>query len=242
MFLKTKDWNRVINKKSKFNFIKGHSFDYSNSLLKKNNSKKLNHKKYIIYLDTGAPYFTGDSALAFRHEFEKKVDNESYYRDLNLYFDELEKLYKAKVIVIPQPKYKITKLKNKNLNPYFNNRQSDNSYDATAKLIPKCLFIISHGSTALSYAIINYKPVHLLNTKSYNFRPENEIKTIFEQAKILGIKTIDFVNFKKKDLLINLKVNKTKYDLYKYEFLTYKSKKSVKSIHKTVEGLMDQYV
>ena len=154
----------------------------------------------------------------------------------------MEKLYKAKVIVIPQPKYKITKLKNKNLNPYFNNRLNDNSYDAAAKLIPKCLFVISHGSTALSYAIINYRPVHLVNSKSYNFKPENQTKDILKQAKILGIKTIDFVNFKRKDLLINLKVNKTKYDFYKYKFLTHKSKKPIKSIHKIIEDLMNQHV
>ena len=233
-----KDFNPFENKKN-INLIKGHSFDYSNSLLKKyNNSNKINKKKYIVYLDIGIPYFAGD-ATALRQEI-KKVDNESYYRDLNLYFDELEKLYKAKVIVIPHSKYKITKLKNKNLNPYFNNRLTDNSYNATAKLIPKCLFVTSHGSTALSYAIINYKSVRFLYTKSYNLYDGAQDKDILLQAKILGAKTVDFVNVKKKDLFRSLKVNKAKYDLYKYEFLTYKSKKPVKSIHKIIEDLMNQ--
>jgi hypothetical protein len=152
----------------------------------------------------------------------------------------LEKLYKAKVIVIPHSKYKITKLKNKNLNPYFNNRLTDNSYNATAKLIPKCLFVINHGSTALSYAIINYKPIHFLYTKSYNLYVSNGIKNILLQAKILGAKTVDFATAKKKDLFKSLKVNKSKYDLYKYKFLTYKSKKLPKPIHKIIEDLMNQ--
>ena len=241
-----KDFNPFENKKN-INLIKGHSFDYSNSLLKKyNNSNKINKKKYIVYLDTGFPYFVGDAAAFFagdaaalRQEI-KKVDNESYYRDLNLYFDELEKLYKAKVIVIPHSKYKITKLKNKNLNPYFNNRLTDNSYNATAKLIPKCLFVTSHGSTALSYAIINYKSVRFLYTKSYNLYDCTQDKDILLQAKILGAKTVDFATAKKKDLFKSLKVNKSKYDLYKYKFLTYKSKKLPKPIHKIIEDLMNQ--
>ena len=143
-------------------------------------------------------------------------------------------------IIIPHSKYKITKLKKKNLNPYFNNRLTDNSYNATAKLIPKCLFVISHGSTALSYAIINYKSVRFLYTKSYNLYDGTQDKDILLQAKILGAKTVDFATAKKKDLFKSLKVNKSKYDLYKYKFLTYKSKKLPKPIHKIIEDLMNQ--
>ena len=233
-----KDFNAFKNKKN-INLIKGHSFDYSNHLLKKNNnSNKLNKKKYIVYLDRGTPYFPGDAPAA--RQKIVKIDNESYYKDLNLYFDKLEKLYNAKVIVIPHSKYKITKLKKKNLNPYFNNRLTDNSYNATAKLIPKCLFVINHGSTALSYAIINYKSVRFLYTKSYNLYDGTQDKDILLQAKILGAKTVDFATAKKKDLFKSLKVNKSKYDLYKYKFLTYKSKKLPKPIHKIIEDLMNQ--
>ena len=81
-----KNFNRFQHKEN-INLIKGHSFDYSNSLLKKyNNSNKINKKRYIVYLDVGIPYLAGDAA-SLRREI-KKVDNESYYRDLNLYFDE----------------------------------------------------------------------------------------------------------------------------------------------------------
>jgi len=234
IFLMTnRDFNK-LNHKNNIHLIKGHSFDYSNSLLKKFNTYK---KKYIVYLDIGIPYFPGDYLSARRRPF--RVDNESFYNDLNSYFKKLEKFYKAKVIIIPHSKYKITKLKNKNLNPYLNNRLTDNSYNACAKLIPKSLFIISHGSTALSYGIINYKPVHLLYTPKYDLYNWHEDKDIIEQANFIGIKTIDFPNIKKKDLSKKLKVNKDKYNLYKYRYLTHKSKKSENPNYKFIENLMN---
>ena len=70
----------------------------------------------------------------------------------------------------------------------------------------------------------------------------NQDKDIFVQAKFLDNKTIDFTSIKKKDLIWNLKVNKVRYDLYKYKFLTYRNAKPVKPNHKIIEELMNRSV
>ena len=49
-------------------------------------------------------------------------------------------------------------------------------------------------------------------------KPDDEDKDIFVQAKFLDNKTIDFTSIRKKDLIWNLKVNKVRYDLYKYNY------------------------
>ena len=237
--LTNKNSNSPEYKKNIF-LVKGHSFDYSNSLLEKHNNSKRLKNKYIVYLDVGIPYFPGVTPSEGRKI--PKVDTKKFYKELNLFFDKLEKIFKAKIIIIPHSKYKMTKLKNKNLNPYFNNRLNDNSYNAAAKLIPKSLFVLSHGSTAISHAIINYKPIQLLYSSNYDLYNWNQDKDIFVQAKFLDNKTIDFTSIKKKDLIWNLKVNKVRYDLYKYKFLTYRNAKPVKPNHKIIEELMNRSV
>ncbi len=229
-----------INKKNKYSnkkkYVLGHSFDYSKNLIRKEKSLNKNIKKYILYFDSGVPYFDGDNPAIKRNPV--KINNKNYYHDLNLYFDNLEKFYRAKIIVIPHAKYKIKSLGKKNLNPYFNKRTNDNSYDAISKWISKSLLVISHGSSALSYAVAHYKPMHILFSKKHNFWTESEKKNILFQSKILESKIIDFTNFKKKDFSKNFKINKYKYDNYKYRYLTHKTKNTQKPINKIIQDLM----
>ena len=99
--------------------VEFNTYDYSNALSYKKEKKKL--KKYIIYLDNGAPYFAGDAHLKNDPFIQK--DLKKQYNDLNYFLDKLEKYFNAKVIVIPHPKYKSpNKKKIKSLNPFFNKR------------------------------------------------------------------------------------------------------------------------
>ena len=92
--------------------INCHSNDYSNSLLEKyKNKNKINKKQFIICLDGGFPYFTGDTLLTGRKLPENNT--EKYYRELNLFFDNLERFFKTKILIIPHPKYRIPTLKKK---------------------------------------------------------------------------------------------------------------------------------
>ena len=53
---------------------------------------------------------------------------------------------------------------------------------------------------------------------------------------------INIVSFTKKDLTKNLKVNKAKYDYYKFRFLTYKNSKPTKPNYKIIKDLMDNSI
>ena len=199
-----------------FNF-----YDYSNALLVKKNKKKIK-KKYIIYIDNGAPYFTGDANL--KGDILAKFNVKKDYRDLNLFFDKIEKYFKAKVIVIPHPKYKSSNTKKiKSLNPYFNSRIVNNDYDSLAKLTPNCLFIINKMSTALSYAIFHNKPaIHIYSSEYFHAR--EELQSILDQSKNVGHKPIDICNFNKKKIIKSLAIKNSKYKYYRYQYLTPENK------------------
>ena len=200
--------------------VEFNTYDYSNALSYKKEKKKL--KKYIIYLDNGAPYFAGDAHLKNDPFIQKDLAKQ--YNDLNYFLDKLEKFFNAKVIVIPHPKYKSpNKKKIKSLNPFFNKRIVNNDYDALAKLSSNCLFFVNKFSTAMSYAIFFNKPIINIYSSQY-FHPREEFESIFHQAKLIGNKPIDICNFNKQIIVQNLKVGPSKYKFYKYNFLTVKNK------------------
>ena len=200
--------------------VEFNTYDYSNALSYKKEKKKL--KKYIIYLDNGAPYFAGDAHLKNDPFIQK--DLKKQYNDLNYFLDKLEKYFNAKVIVIPHPKYKSPNTKKiKSLNPFFNKRIVNNDYDALAKLSSNCLFFVNKFSTAMSYAIFFNKPIINIYSSQY-FHPREEFESIFHQAKLIGNKPIDICNFNKQIIVQNLKVRPSKYKFYKYNFLTVKNK------------------
>ena len=226
-----KNYNGIYGNKGK-NFVKidFNTYDYSNALLIKQKKKKKFIKNYIIYLDNGAPYFTGDAHL--RGDRLLKCDLKKQYNDLNLFFDKIEKYFSAKIIVIPHPKYKSPNTeKIKSLNPYFNNRIVNNDYDSLAQLSSNCLFFINKMSTALSYAIFYNKPVihifsseYLQASREFQAMLDREFQNILQQSKNVGHKPIDICKFNKKKIMESLTINKSKYKYYKYQYLTPKNK------------------
>ena len=79
----------TINSDTKKNsIININQTDYSNYLLFTNNKKK-KKKKYIIYLDNGGPYFTGDTELT-GHKIVNgawtKSDMDNYFKNLMFFF------------------------------------------------------------------------------------------------------------------------------------------------------------
>tara|TARA_Y100000590_G_scaffold438567_1_gene561541 strand:- start:16663 stop:17886 length:1224 start_codon:yes stop_codon:yes gene_type:complete len=237
--LVNKKLNGFYNSK-KIDLINHHSYDYSTSLIeKKKISVKKNRKRYIVYLDKPRPYFGGDTLLDGMRLPKNDIDK--WYNELNSLFGYLEKLFNAKVLIIPHNKYKIPKLKKKNLNPYFNNRTSDNSYNACEKHIPGCLFIIADTSTAVSYGIINYKPIQYIYSSNYIYLKKH-IKNLILQSRLTGMNLINIASIDKKKIIRNLSVDKKKYDQYKFKYLTYKNPKSIKFNHQIIKEIMNGLV
>ena len=123
----------------------------------------------------------------------------------------------------------------------MNHRLCDNSYNAAAKFVPKCLFVISGHSTALSYPIINYKPVQFIYSSNFTYVKE-ESEELLLMGNLIGMRPINIASFESSFLIKNLKINKAKYDLYKFKFLTYKKANSEKPNHEIIKELMDKSI
>ena len=199
---------RTIEAKKK-TIIPVHSNDYSNFLVLK---KKIKRRKNIVFLDMPQPFFKDDSAyLGFSYNY-KTIE---WYNDLNKFFDFLENKYSSKVIVIPHPKVRNVK------NPFFgqkNKRIVDHSLDAAQKQIPNSKFIISHSNvtTAISFAIASYTPILFTycDQVSSNYKIMNDLKDV---SNTTGSPLMSINNFNKKNFG-NFKVNRKKYNHYKYQY------------------------
>ena len=194
--------------------IKLHSRDYSNFLLYKK-IKKIK-KKPIIFLDAPLPYVKGDED--FLYNGRSVIDVAQWYKEHNIFFDKLESLFSTKVIIVPHPKLKGVK------NPFFKKRFVDHRLDAALKLTPSSLFVISgiFISTAISFAIARSKPIFFIYSDQMKSHYEKNVIFEKDSAKLIGSGVLDINNFKKENILKNMKVNTRLYNNYKYKFLTSK--------------------
>jgi hypothetical protein len=206
------------NNAKKIKFIDFHASDYANYLSNKK-EKKIKNKNYVIFLDLKAPAFAGDDFL-FNNPIKYDVDK--WYKDLNNFLINVEKIFKTKVIIIPHPS--VRKLKNK----YYNSKFTvSKDFDASNKLIPNSRFVIANGATtAVSFCIIHNKPVTLIyadQVKKFNPGMLFETKCL---SSCLSVKSLN-INKKIYKSKFSSKINKKSYSNYKYSFLTSKSIKKI---------------
>ena len=104
------------------------------------------------------------------------------YNKTKKLIDKIEKKYNAKVVIACHPKsnYKIE-------DNFFNNRTLINH--KTENLIKFSKFVITHGSTAISYAILYEKPILTILANHYGARYKREILPVTENitSQILGL-------------------------------------------------------
>ena len=201
-------------KKAQINF---HSLDYSKAL----NKKKIRKNNNIIYFDSPSPFFKDDVDTIFQNENSFINVNliKNHYKILNNFLSSIEKIYKCKVTIVPHPKVKKVR------NPFYDKKfKIANQVDAAENLINTCKFIIcASPSTVIAYAIKNYKPILILEGEGFKNSEAAKLDNylgIKVMTKFTGCSSINYeVPIKKK---IFIKVNKKKYDNYRFQFLTSK--------------------
>ncbi len=167
--------------------------------------------RYAVFLDINLPY---QSDLV--HSGLSAVNPANYFKSLNRFFDLLEEAHGIKVVIAAHPKSEY-------INSEFNKRETFRLQ--TAELVKDSEFVITHNSTALSYAVLNLKPIIFICTSEMmDIYKENVVREIealafyFETA-VINVDTVVNGN----QVCIQL-LNHACYENYKYSFLTsYKS-------------------
>ncbi len=189
-----------------------HLVDYDN-YLKFKNSKNRN---FCVFLDQAYTCHSDDLLSS-----DKKKIHMNYYKSLDTFFSKIEKKFKLKVKIALHPKNYLSK-------KYFFGRSS--SFGNTAKLVSESQFVFAHTSLSISYAVLNYKPLIFLNSRILHDYSDNgeDVRIAKILSNYLGCEFLNIDKFSSKNSL-KLKVNRTLYDKYKYNYIVSKNKERISS-------------
>lgn len=188
--------------------IKFNHFDYDKFLYSKS-SKIIRKKKYAVFVDGNLPYHQD-----FRLFGKNVINDVQYFNLINNFFDLIENKYDLKIVILSHPKSLYEK-------KIFNNR--DIIIGNSKEYISNAEFVLLHISTAVSYAVIYYKPIILLTSNEIINKMQNPFNEIMKGlSHELGAQMIN-MNHKIKEIdSKKLKVKKDLYLRYKYKYLTSK--------------------
>lgn len=176
-------------------------------------------KPYALFIDVCLPYHP-DVVL----NGIQTVTPERYYRSLNTYFNMIENKYGLPVIVAAHPKSNYSEV-----NPYDGRSVIR---DRTGELTAGASLVLTHYSTALSYAILSHKQLSFIYTSDMaKVFGRTIVKDMYDFADYLNasIVNVDMIH-SEKDLHIK-PVDKERYDRYKYDFIVTEESEKVDSKH-----------
>ncbi len=181
--------------------------DYDKYSLLLNKKKRIIKERYCLFLDINLPYH-GDIPIN-RLSYIKPGP---YYQSLNKCFEQVESEYGIQVVIAAHPGSQYN-------HDLFKERKVLKG--VTHELVKDCDFVISHNSTSISYAVLNEKPVILIYTDEMARKYRDYIIPLMHNMAVHLDAAIYNIDQSKDDQEIKYnKVNKRKYNNYKYEFLT----------------------
>lgn len=163
--------------------------------------------RYAVFLDIYLPYQSDLKIVGM-----DAVNPEFYYASLNRFFELLESKYGIKVVIAAHPKANYSA-------ELFNGRAIYQGQ--TPALVKDADFVISHHSTAISYVVLNYKPVIFIYTNEmaaiYRY---TIVSTLSDFAKYLDAAVYNIDKIIRSEQISVKDVNREFYDNYKYNYLT----------------------
>ena len=190
--------------------VLGHSDDYSRYLIRTMTVSPTAPPTTTlgVLIDGGGPMFPGDEAQT---GFVNNVTSSEWYPSLTYFIDQLEIATDAHVEIAGHPKSAHPPTPD-----YFGNRPVH--YGITQELVRNSKFVITQGSTAISYAVIYRKPLIFIYSNQYHLDQgagkDNLLTAVFLGAIPVNIDKPPW-NFEQL-----LQVNETQYKAYEKACLT----------------------
>jgi hypothetical protein len=207
---------RNIYKSSKVNIIKANTFDYSNYITYKKIIQKKSKKKIAIFLDSPVPFYDGDNLLIGINK-QNLLTKKVWYKALNIFFRNIEKLLDIKIKICLHPKVESSQARYKYKN-IFEGREILKK--RPVYYLNNTELIISRHSTGFSYAVISKIP-SLIITSNEILKDNKFINSQIFLSEELGTDIFNIDNdLDEKKITKFLKINKKKYRDYKTKYLT----------------------
>jgi hypothetical protein len=181
--------------------------DYDQYMKMRTQNGRIINRRYSVFLDINLPY---QSDLAFCGY--PQIDPVGYYRSLNRFFGLLEREHGSMVVVAAHPKADYD-------GAIFEGRPIHRL--VTAELVRDAEFVLSHTSTAQSYAVLNAKPLIFIYTDGMAaaYR-DTVIREMHCYARYLDSPIWNVDEVVDGAQVTIAAVNQQRYEKYKYEFLT----------------------
>ena len=187
--------------------IWAHSHDYDEYISHLHESTT--QEKFAVFVDIGVPMFQWDQLLP---QGRTHLTVNQYYPSLCRFLDYVEVELQLKVIIAAHPKSNHV-----DYPEYFGKRRV--LRDQTLNLIKKSKLVISHASTALTYVVLEKKPLLFLTSAEY----EADLSySKFMKMMALSLGT-SLINIDEEPYSINwekeLAVNEEIYLKYKHQYI-----------------------
>lgn len=140
------------------------------------------------------------------------VAAKAYYHSLNRFFDLVESQFELKIVIAAHPK-----------SDYDESTFHGRTFyrDRTAELVRDTEFVITHTSTALSYAILNLKPVLFIHTDEMLSLYENTVmRQLRAYSKYLDAPLLNIDRISDAQQIEIGAPRTERYERYKYDYLT----------------------
>lgn len=190
-------------------------FDYDIYLTRKTECSVIK-ESYCVFLDEYLPYHPD-----FLISGSKSINPKTYYGQLNLFFDSIENKTNARVVIAAHPKANIYKSEN----PFIN---KEIIFNKTCELVNGADFVMTHYSSAISFAILFSKPILFLTSHELKSMMPFSHNLTLRLGKFLNSNVLNYDNFKE-DKEIGFQVDVKKYNNYKYRYLTSKESENLQS-------------
>ena len=183
-------------------FTAGHAFFKSKSIL-----CDLIYDKYILFLDDCL-----SDSFDFKLGHKKVINNKrEYLRNLNLFFNRIEKKFNMKVVIAAHP----NGIEYDSYSNNFGNRKV--FFNKSSELSANCYLAITHYSRSIEFPVLYKKPIIQLYINEFdNFK--NIVDEMTKRSKILKIKTL---NIQSNNLEFDLKSPNIKgYDFFIMKYIS----------------------
>lgn len=202
-----------------------YKIDQSTIVLNGSSSDFLNFKTSERNVNTLRPYIVFiDQNIAYHPENGKMIgdickDPKGYFIRMNNLFDTIEKLKSCDIIICAHP----SSVRYKSENP-FNGRKIE--YGKTQEYVKEALGVITHNSTALSFAVLYNKPVLLVTTNDIENNMPYGAHIITNFKKLLGCAYVNLDKLEGNDYTSFNSIDENKYKEYVENFLSLNSEKT----------------
>ena len=183
------------------------SVDYDAHKRAMRDSTPLVDGRFAVFLDINLPYQSDLSLVGLR-----AVDADRYFDALNRCFGQLERTFDVRVVVALHPKAGYGPEK-------FEGRAAMRG--VTAELVRDAEFVLSHTSTAMSYAVLSEKPLLFLSTDDMErLYKDNLMQEMRNYARYLDASLVNADAVRGAEDVRLRPVNQDRYRQYRYDFLT----------------------